>query len=223
LQAMDSAHVALVALLLRPDGFDPYRCDRSLSLGINFATLGKIIRCANNNDILTIKADEEGDILSLTFDSPNADRTSEFNIKLMDIDSEHLGIPDTKYMATVKMPSTEFQRICKDLLILSESVVIEVSKDQIRFTASGESGNGSITVKQNTAVDKEEDATTIDLDQNVRLAFSLKYLSDFTKATSLSPQVTLSLSDEIPILVEYKMDEDLGYIRYYLAPKIGDE
>ena len=28
LQAMDSSHVALVALLLRADGFEHYRCDR---------------------------------------------------------------------------------------------------------------------------------------------------------------------------------------------------
>lgn len=33
----------------------------------------------------------------------------------MDIDSEHLGIPDTEYAAVVRMPATEFSRICKDL------------------------------------------------------------------------------------------------------------
>jgi proliferating cell nuclear antigen len=35
LQAMDSSHVALVALMLKSDGFENYRCDRNLSLGIN--------------------------------------------------------------------------------------------------------------------------------------------------------------------------------------------
>ena len=35
LQAMDSSHVSLVSLLLRNDGFDTYRCDRNISLGIN--------------------------------------------------------------------------------------------------------------------------------------------------------------------------------------------
>ena len=33
----------------------------------------------------------------------------------MDIDSEHLGIPDTEYSAVVRMPASEFSRICKDL------------------------------------------------------------------------------------------------------------
>jgi proliferating cell nuclear antigen len=39
----------------------------------------------------------------------------------MDIDSEHLGIPDTQYDATVSMPSGEFQRIVRDMLILGET------------------------------------------------------------------------------------------------------
>lgn len=33
-QAMDGSHVALIALNLRSDGFEAYRCDRSLSLGM---------------------------------------------------------------------------------------------------------------------------------------------------------------------------------------------
>lgn len=39
LQAMDSSHVSLVSISLKHTGFDTYRCDRSLSLGINLAAL----------------------------------------------------------------------------------------------------------------------------------------------------------------------------------------
>ena len=31
----------------------------------------------------------------------------------MDIESEHLGIPDTEYKCTVKLPAAEFQRIIR--------------------------------------------------------------------------------------------------------------
>ncbi|KAG5456484.1 MAG: proliferating cell nuclear antigen, partial [Olpidium bornovanus] len=65
LQAMDNSHVALVALLLRSEGFDPYRCDRNMPLGINLSSLGKILKCAGNEDIITLKADDNGDLLSL--------------------------------------------------------------------------------------------------------------------------------------------------------------
>ena len=39
LQAMDSSHVSLVSLLLRSDGFDHYRCDRNISMGMNLTNM----------------------------------------------------------------------------------------------------------------------------------------------------------------------------------------
>ena len=52
--------------------------------------------------------------------------------------------------------------------------------------------------------------------------FSFRYLNFFTKATPLSPQVILSLSPEVPLVVEYDI-EDVGHVKYFLAPKIEDE
>lgn len=41
------------------------------------------------------------------------------------------------------------------------------------------------------------------------------------QATSLSKTVTLSICNDVPLVVEYKVG-DVGHIRYYLAPKIDD-
>lgn len=68
-------------------------------------------------------------------------------MKLMDIDSEQLGIPDTDYDATVSMPSAEFAKIMRDLKDLGESVKIEAQPDCVKFTAEGEIGTGSVMVK----------------------------------------------------------------------------
>jgi proliferating cell nuclear antigen len=54
------------------------------------------------------------------------------------------------------------------------------------------------------------------------MSFAVKYLVNFTKATPLSSRVGLNLSADVPLLVDYKLD-NVGYVRYYLAPKIGDE
>ena len=60
----DSSHVSLVALLLRADGFDHFRCDRNISLGINLTSMGKVLKCCNNDDIVTLKADDQADVRS---------------------------------------------------------------------------------------------------------------------------------------------------------------
>jgi proliferating cell nuclear antigen len=121
LQAMDNSHVALVSMLLNQDAFSPYRCDRNIALGVNLSSLTKVLRAAQNDDLLTLKAEDNPDVLNLVFESSNNDRISEYDLKLMDIDQEHLGIPDTEYAATISMPSSEFKRICTDLAAMSES------------------------------------------------------------------------------------------------------
>ena len=71
LQAMDSSHVALVSLLLRSEGFEHYRCDRNLSMGMNLGNMSKMLKCAGNDDIITIKADDGGDTVTFMFESPS--------------------------------------------------------------------------------------------------------------------------------------------------------
>lgn len=121
LQAMDNSHVALVSMMFKAEAFTPFRCDRNLALGVNLVSLTKVLRAAQNEDILTLKAEDSPDALNITFESSNEDRVSEYDLKLMDIDQEHLGIPDTDYAASITMPSAEFRRICTDLMAMSES------------------------------------------------------------------------------------------------------
>lgn len=223
LQAMDNSHVALVSMSLKAEAFSPFRCDRNIALGVNLTSLTKVLRAAQNEDILTLKAADAPDSLNLVFESSENDRISEYDLKLMDIDQEHLGIPDTDYSATIKMPSAEFRRICTDLMAMSESVTIEATKDGIKFTSSGDIGNGSVTLRSHTNVEKPSENIEIELSEPVSLTFSLKYLVNFCKASSLSPAVKICLSNEVPLLVEYNLAGSNSHLRFYLAPKIGDD
>ncbi|XP_066357200.1 proliferating cell nuclear antigen-like [Miscanthus floridulus] len=220
LQAMDSSHVAL---LLRAEGFEHYHCNRNLSMGMNLNNMAKMLCCArNDDDIITIKADDGSDTVTFMFESPNQGKIADCEMKLMDIDSEHLGIPDSEYQAIVRMPSAKFMRICKVLSGIGDTVIISVTKEDVKFSTSGQIGSGNIVCRQNQTIDKPEEATTIEMQEPVSLTFALRYMNSFTKASSLSEQVTISLSSELPVVVEYKIAE-MGYIRFYLAPKIEED
>jgi proliferating cell nuclear antigen len=226
LQAMDSSHVSLVTLLLREEGFNHYRCDRSLALGISIASLTKVLKCAGNDDMISLKAKDNSDNVSFIFESPKQNRISHFSLKLMDIDSEHLGIPDTDYKCVVKMPSAEFQRICKEIAIIGDTVKISATKDGVKFGVVGDMGTGSIICKQDPSVDDEDDSVQIKLEESISLTFALRYLNFFSKATPLSKTVTLKLSPDVPLVVEYKItndDTEMGNLCFYLAPKIEEE
>ena len=118
---MDSSHVSLCALKMGNQGFDHFRCDKPTSLGLNTPNLSKILKCAGNDDLITLKTVEDTDSLTMLFESPQADRISEFELKLMDIESEHLGIPETDYKCNVRLPATEFQRIIRDLGVIGDT------------------------------------------------------------------------------------------------------
>lgn len=141
----------------------------------------------------------------------------------MEIDNEALGIPDTPYKCTVQMPAEEFQRIVRDLQVLGDSCTISCTKEGVRFTVSGNIGTGNILTRACDS-DKDEEKVVIDMEEPVELSFALRYLNFFTKATPLSKQVIISMSPEVPVVVEYPIG-DMGYVKFYLAPKIdeGDE
>jgi len=225
LQAMDNSHVSLVSLNLRAEGFENYRCDRNMSMGMNLASLAKILKCSNNDDVVTVKAQDSADVVTFVFESKNGERVSDFDMKLMNLDQEHLGIPETDYACVVKMPSGEFARIVRDLSQFGESIAISCSKQGVKFSSTGDIGTGNVKLAQGSSADSDENII-IELQEPVTLTFASRYLSSFAKAAGLSEKVTLSMSQDVPLVVEFKVasgDSDYGYIRYYLAPKIEDE
>ena len=69
------------------------------------------------------------------------------------------------------MPAGEFQKICRDLSILGDTVTIAVAKDAVKFSVTGEMGSGNMTIKENNSVDtKEEEKVTVEAEEPVRPA-----------------------------------------------------
>merc|ERR1719244_834157 len=210
-------------MILRKEGFEPWRCDRTYQMGIHLEHLNKVLKCMGAKDELALKYKDGADEVDFVFTSTDQEKVSHFSLKLMEIDSEHLGIPETEYKTTVRMSSAEFQRICRDLAVLGETLTIGVNKDSVQFSVQGEIGKGEMTLRSAATSDGSgAEETDIDCEEPCVQQFAMQYLNFFTKATSLSKHVRLSMSPEVPLLVEYSIDE-IGYVRYYLAPKIEEE
>jgi proliferating cell nuclear antigen len=124
----------------------------------------KILKCAGNDDVLVMKAQDNADMVTFVFESQDQGKVSEYEMKLMNLDQEHLGIPvslpleawnqlilftrvflqETDYACKVKMPSGEFARVCRDLSQFGESVIIACTKEGVKFSSSGTVGSGKI-------------------------------------------------------------------------------
>jgi len=166
-QAMDSSHVCLCSVELPKALFhDAYRCDRNHTMGLNMGILSKILKCAGNDETIRLSAvDEDTGNLVLHFekgDVADPERMSRFDMKLIDIETEHLGIPDdTKYDVEVQMPSSELTRICRDLSQFGDSVTITCDKEpgskrsRVKFACEGDSGKGNIVLYETESQDEK--------------------------------------------------------------------
>eukprot|EP00386_Alphamonas_edax_P014813 GDKI01045336.1.p1 GENE.GDKI01045336.1~~GDKI01045336.1.p1 ORF type:complete len:271 (+),score=100.59 GDKI01045336.1:35-814(+) len=223
MQAMDSSHVALVSMTLRDTAFDHYRCDRAMSLGMNVNSVSKILKICGNDDVVTMKAEDEGDNIQFTFENNEQDRISDFELKLMDIDSEHLGIPETDYKVMMKLPSSEFQKIVRDMSNFGDTMTVACTKEGVKFTVSGDIGTGNVMLKPKSDSTNEDENVTVDVSEPVTLAFALRYFQYFVKATPLNGFVQIQMSPDVPLVIEYPLgNPDTGFLRFYLAPKIDE-
>merc|ERR1712110_203048 len=214
--------VALVSLLLRESAFSEFKCDRPTSLGMNVDSLSKILKMCGPTDSLKLRWQNDADSVSFQCETGEEDRISEFDLKLMQIESEHMEVPEQHYKVTAKMPSAEFQKICSDLKEFGETMQIKASKEGITFSVQGDVGAGNVMLKPRES-DKPEEKVALSVLEPVTATFALRYLVNFAKAAPLCGTVELGLGPDAPLLVKYNLETgDNGYMQSYLAPKIDD-
>merc|ERR1711976_366090 len=220
-QSMDSSHVALVSLLLRESAFSDFKCDRPTSLDMNVDSLAKILKMCGPSDSLKLRWQSRADTVGFQCESGD-DRIADFDLKLMQIESEHMEIPEQHYKVVVRLPSGEFQKICKDLKEFGETMQMSASKEGIKFSVQGDVGSGNVMLKPRES-EKPEEKVTLTVHEPVTATFALRYLVNFAKAAPLCGIVELGLGPDAPLLVKFYLEKaDNGHMQFYLAPKIDE-
>ena len=140
-----------------------------------------------SEDVLTLKAD--GVNLTMMFEVLQGGKISDFELKLIQIDSEQLGIPDTEFSCSAKLSSQDFCRISKDLLVMGDTVVMSFEKDGLELIVQGDVGTGYIHLRDNSQSMDVKEARTLEIRSSEAraLSFSLKYLNWFCKGDFVIP------------------------------------
>merc|ERR1712007_174556 len=179
-------------------------------------------KMCGTSDALKLRWRSDADTVSFQCETGGDDRIADFDLKLMQIESEHMEIPEQHYKVTAKLPSSEFQRICRDLKEFGETMQVKASKEGITFSVQGDAGGGNVMLKPREA-EKPEDKVTLTVNEPVTATFALRYLVNFSKAAPLSGVVELGLGPDAPLLVRYDLEKaDNGFLQFYLAPKIDE-
>lgn len=156
IQSVDVSHVALVSLTLGSRGFDTYSCHRNQILGVNLNNLSKLLKVTDDKDSLTLRHPEDSDALTIESQDGTGKRSIEFTLKLMEIEQDAMGVPDTDmdYKAVLSMPSDVFAKTCRDMATFGDNMSIDISKESVKFQAAGDLGEGCITIQSQGPADK---------------------------------------------------------------------
>ena len=218
--AMDPSHTVLVHLKLEAKEFQEFICNEEMILGVNMINFYKLIKFIGNNDTLTLYVENNNESqLNLIMESSDKNCVTKYKLNLMDIPKENVEIPNLIFNSIITMPSGDFQKLCRDLHNISNTVDIKSINNKLIFNSTGNIGSVEHIILDNNNTLSSDDTNKEQITQG---SFLLKHLVMFTKCTSLSPTVLLYLKNDFPLIIEYKISS-LGCIRLCLAPISNDD
>jgi proliferating cell nuclear antigen len=209
---MDGSKISLVYFKLNADGFEEYTCNGTYELGINVANLYKLLRSAGSHDSILLRY-MKTDLHRLEITIQNFDKNSitRFDMKLIEIDSNYIEISDIDFDTIITMPSNYFQRMCRDMHDISNTLRI-VSKDsKISFECDSDFASQKTFIGDTT-----DGRINITKGDDYDAKFSLKYLTNFCKASGLSQVVELFLKDGYPLVLKYSIGS-LGTLKFVVS------
>ena len=218
---MDKSHTVLVHLHLVASNFEFYECKKDkIIVGVNMFHLFKLINSIDNDDTLTIyieKCDYNDGIvshLSLKFENSEIKQCKTQKLRLIEPEEEELQYPDVQFSSVINLPSTDFQKIIRDLSVISDRIEIKSVVNELIFKCSGQFATAEIHRAESDG--SMEYIIKQDSSKIIQGEFSLKNLGYFIKCTNLCSQIELYLENDLPLVVKYNV-ASLGEIKLCLC------
>ena len=218
---MDKSHTILAHLFLDAEKFEHFFCKYpKIIIGVNMFHLFKLINTIDNDDTLTIYIEEkeysEGvvDHLGLKFENGDIKQCKIQKLKLIEPEQEELQVPDVSFSSIITLPSTDFQKIIRDLSNISERLEINSVGNELIFKCEGPFASAEIRRSEsdgNMEFIQKQTASHV-----IQGEFSLKNLGYFIKCTNLCNTIEVYLENDLPLIVKYSV-ASLGEIKLCLA------
>ena len=218
----DKTHTILVNVVLHSHKFEQYECKPDkIIVCANTLHLFKVISTMSNDDTLSMYIDQsdyhDGIVshLGLQYDNGDIKQCYSQKLRLIEPDMEELVVPAVEYTTVINFPTSDFQKIIRDLNGISDRIEIKyVCNDRI-FSCEGNFASSRIYRSEsdgNMEFIQKSDASVI-----IQGEFSLKSLSHFIKCTPLCSHLEMYLGNDLPLIVKYDV-ASLGEIKLCLAP-----
>ena len=223
---MDKSHTILAHLNLDAKQFESFECKMDkIIIGVNMLHLFKLINTIDNDDTLTIYIEEcdytDGVVqyLGLKFENGDIKQQKYQKLRLIEPEHEELEVPHVTFSSVLNLPSTDFQKIIRDLSCISDKIEIRsvVGNDGAELIFKCRGGFAEAEVWRAESDGSMQYLKKQEHNKIIQGEFSLKNLGYFIKCTNLCNQIELYLENDLPLVVKYNV-ASLGEIKLCLAP-----
>lgn len=230
ISSMDDSHVCLLRALVGADIMSSYECDEATTVGVQFKLLSRIINSFSPDSTLTLEVSPGADSMAIRVRTEDGNNT--FAIKLMDIESDSLEVPDMEYTMEMDIPFDKFKAR------MEQAEKLEADTIQFKYDGEGklivhyetntltadvvvhqDRGGGSDSAPVSGAGVVESPCGT----EPVGISIASKYPRRLFGAGVLSPMVSVGITNGIPMKVRCNLTDGDSYVELHIAPKIDDE
>ena len=134
---MDTHRRLCIDFELFGENFTMYQVntDSKMYIGVNLMHLRKMLKPIKKKDsIELIKESESSDDLCIKIIPKEGGKITTSYIKIQDIQNIDLDLPEG-YENYVSIPSSDYQKMCKDMESISQNISLKATRETIRFTA----------------------------------------------------------------------------------------
>ncbi len=216
--ATDNSHNVLIHMKLKAENFDYYECKKKITIGINMTNMYKLIKTMSNSETLTLFIDKlYPNQLGIQMNNNDKNTKTTYKLNLLDIDDEDINIPPASFETELTLPSSDFQKLVRDMTNIGEHVEVKSVGSTLMFNCNGDFASQETTLgeTQNGLQFSQSSAP----ETPIQGIFSLKYLLLFTKCTNMCNQIHMYIKNDYPLVIKYAV-ANLGDIKLCLAPNV---
>ncbi len=213
LRAMDPSQIAMVSFSMPKGSFSEYSAPApSAKVGLNFDNISKILSRTRGAEKLEIS--KEGNKLQLKFIANKRKRS--FKVPILDMPAGATKEPPIQHDAYVRITGSNFKETLRDASLVSSHISLEANETGFFIEVHGDSTD--LTEENEQA---SENIAELKVAKPSRATFPLQYLEDIVKACPDNALLTINLSTNKPLKIEYEVES--AKVVYYLAPRIDSD
>jgi len=218
LRMMDSNRRTLIDIVLNSKNFNMYYINtktdsQNICIGVNLNHFYKMLKSIKKKDslVLFIQEDRITDIGIQVIPKDFSRLTTSF-VKIQNIQNLEIALPD-KYDHDIMVSSTEFSKMCKDMFNMSNTISVNATRFNVRFSCNV----GSVYSREVMLGDTEVDMTS-QSDICFNDDFDTEQLSRILKIAGLNQNMMIHCRTDMPLHFETKVG-NLGTISVYIKSK----